>query len=86
MKEIGNTKKQETGRWPINRGENSYLPIRRRERAMLRFRSKRILQKFAAVHYLAEILFNLERHLHPRANFKINRAASLAELRALGAA
>lgn len=38
MKIIGNTKRQVTGRWLNNRAENSHLPFRRRERAMLRFR------------------------------------------------
>ena len=38
MKEIGNAERQQTGRQLNNRAENSHLPIRRRERAMLRFR------------------------------------------------
>ena len=38
MKELGNADKQEVGRWANNRVENSHLPFRRRERAMLRFR------------------------------------------------
>ena len=38
IKEIGNADRQETGRRLNNRAENSHLPIRRRERAMLRFR------------------------------------------------
>jgi putative transposase len=35
---IGNADRQETGRWVNNRAENSHLPFRRRERAMLKFR------------------------------------------------
>ena len=50
MKVVGNADRQETGRWCNNRAENSHLPFRRRERAMLRFRQMRCLQKFAAVH------------------------------------
>ena len=50
LKEIGAADRQETGRWLNNRAENSQLPFRRRERAMLRFRHMRSLQKFAAVH------------------------------------
>jgi putative transposase len=38
MSELGNAEKQEIGRWANNRVENSHLPFRRRERAMLRFR------------------------------------------------
>ena len=33
-----------------NRAENSHQPFRRRERAMLRFRSMKTLQKFSSVH------------------------------------
>jgi putative transposase len=86
MKVIGNVQKQETGRWLNNRAENSHLPFRRRERAMLRFRRMRSLQKFAAVHSSVHNHFNLERHLYSRSNFKLNRAAALAEWRQLGAA
>ena len=46
MKELGNAEKQEVGRWANNRVENSHLPFRRRERAMLRFRQMKTLQKF----------------------------------------
>ena len=50
MNELGNAAKQEVGRWANNRIENSHLPFRRRERAMLRFRQMKTLQKFASVH------------------------------------
>jgi putative transposase len=79
MKEIGNADRQETGRWQNNRAENSHQPFRRRERAMLRFRRMRTLQKFAAVHGSVHNHFNAERHLYSRLNFKLNRAAALAE-------
>ena len=86
MKVIGNADKQETGRWLNNRVENSHLPMRRRERAMLRCRRMRSLQKFAAVHASVYNHFNPERSLSTRPNFKLNRAAALAEWRGLGAA
>ena len=38
LKEIGAAGRRETGRWLNNRVENSHLPLRRRERAMSRFR------------------------------------------------
>jgi len=85
LKEIGALDRQETGRWLYNRAENSHLPFRRRERAMLRFRRMRSLQKFAAVHSSVHNHFNQERHLHSRENFKLNRSAALAEWRELGA-
>jgi len=85
LKEIGLAGRQETGRWLNNRAENSHLPFRRRERAMLRFRRMRSLQKFASVHASVYNHFNQERSLSTRTNFKLNRAAALAEWRGLGA-
>jgi putative transposase len=38
LRTIGNAARQETGRWLNNRVENSRQPLRRRERAMQRFR------------------------------------------------
>jgi putative transposase len=83
MKVIGNADRQETGRWVNNRAENSHLQFRRRERAMLRFRRLRSLQKFASVHASILNLFNSERSLYSRQNFKRNRVAALAEWRQL---
>ena len=50
MKEMGNIDRQEVGRHLNNRAENSHLPLRRRERAMRRFRRMSNLQKFASTH------------------------------------
>ncbi|MCV2894960.1 IS6 family transposase [Lentibacter sp. XHP0401] len=86
MKVIGNADRQETGRWLNDRAENSHQPFRRRERAMLRFRRMQTLQKFVAIHASVHNHFNAERHLYSRDNFKLNRAAALAEWRQLGAA
>ena len=47
LKDLGRGDDREMGRWPNNRAENSHLPFRRRERAMLRFRRMRTLQKLA---------------------------------------
>jgi transposase-like protein len=49
--------KREVERWANNGIENSHLPFRRRERAMLRFRQMKSPQKFASVHA------NLHNHL-----------------------
>ena len=84
MKVIGNANRQETGRWLNNRAENSHQPFRRRERAMLRFRQMRSLQKFVALHSSVHNYFNQDRHLNSRETFKLNRAAALAEWRQLG--
>ncbi len=86
LRELGATDLQSTGRWLNNRAENSHLPFRRRERAMLRFRRMRSLQMFAAVHSSVYNLFNRERHLNSRRNFKLNRTAALEEWRLLCAA
>lgn len=81
MKDIGNPDKQEVGRWANNRAENSHLPFRRRERAMLRFRQMKTLQKFSSVHASVHNQFNQDRHLVSRDAFKERRSAALAEWR-----
>jgi putative transposase len=83
MKQLGNAAKQEVGRWANNRVENSHLPFRRRERAMLRFRQMKTLQKFASVHASLHNHFNQERHLVDRQTFKERRSAALAEWQSL---
>ena len=83
MKEIGNEHRHEAGRHLNNRAENSHLPLRRRERAMSRFRRMRSLQKFASIHSSVYNHFNLERHLYSRTNFKARRDAALREWREL---
>jgi len=79
MNELGNREKQEIGRWSNNRVENSHLSFRRRERAMLRFRQMKSLQKFASVHANVHNHFNSERHLVDRQTYKAARSAALAE-------
>jgi len=74
MDELGCADKQEVGRWANNRVENSHLPLRRRKRAMLRFRRMKSLQKFASVHGSVHNHFNQER-----------RSAALAVARQLNA-
>ena len=86
LKDLGRGDDREMGRWANNRAENSHLPFRRRERAMLRFRRMRSLQKFASVHASVTNHFNTERSLSSRSNYKVRRAAALAEWRGLLAA
>ncbi len=83
MADLGNEQSQEIGWHANNRAENSHLPFRRRERAMLRFRRMETLQKFASVHASVSNHFNLERHLVNRQTFKQRRSAALAEWRTL---
>ena len=63
MRELGNLDAQEMGRWKNNRAENSHLPFRQRERAMLRFMLMKSLQKFASVHASMHNHFNHDRHM-----------------------
>ena len=86
LRRLGGSGLHQTGRWLNNRAENSRLPFRRREHAMLRFRRMRSLQKFATGHSSVYNHFNQERHLRSRDNFKLNRAAALAQWRQLVAA
>jgi putative transposase len=82
-RELGTSDRQETGCWANNCAENSHQPFRRRERAMLRFRRMRTLQKFASVHASVFNHFYQERTLSSRTIFKQTRAAALAEWRGL---
>jgi putative transposase len=79
MKELGNTDKQEIGRRANSRVENSHLSFRRRERAMLRFRRMKTLQKFASVHANVHNHCSLERHLVDRKTLQERLSAALAE-------
>ena len=79
MRDLGNLDRREMGRWKNNRVENSHLPFRRRERAMLRFRQMKSLQKFASLHANIHNHFNSQRHLIDRQTYKTARSAALAE-------
>ena len=79
MLELGNLDRRKMGRWLNNRVENSHLPIRRRERVMLRFRRMKTLQKFSSVHAQFHNHFNQERHLVSRQECKRRRSAALTE-------
>jgi putative transposase len=83
MRQLGILERREVGRWKNNRAENSHLPFRRRERAMLRFRRMKTLQKFVSVHANVQNHFNTERHLIDRPTYKTLRSAALAEWRGL---
>lgn len=83
MTGLGNRDCQEVGRWANSRVENFHLPFRRRERATLRFRRIKTLQKFASVHAGVHNHFNLDRHLVDRQTYKERRSAALAEWQVL---
>jgi len=79
MRDLGNLDCREMGRWLNNRAENSHLPFRRRERAMIRFRQTKTLQKFTSIHASIYNHFNSERHLVDRQKYKTSRSAALVE-------
>ena len=85
MKDLGIEDRREMGRWENNRAENSHLPIRRRERVMLRFRQMKSLQKFVSVHANVRNHFNQDRHLVDRQTYRASRSAALAEWQNLAA-
>ncbi|WP_090756758.1 IS6 family transposase [Paracoccus chinensis] len=84
LRELGAGARQYSARHANNRVENSHLPFRRRERAMIRFRRMKTLQIFAAVHASVSNHFNQDRSLPRRQHFKDNRTAALVEWRQLG--
>ena len=83
MQDLGNLDRRDVGRYLNNRAENSHLPFRRRERAMLRFGQMKSLQKFAAVHASVANHFNSERHLVDRQTYKARRSTALTEWRSV---
>jgi putative transposase len=83
MNELGNANKQDVGRWANKRAENAHLSFRRRERAMLRFRRMKSLQKFASALGSIHNHFNQERHLIDRQTYRERRSAALAEWQVL---
>jgi len=85
MQDPGNLDRRDVGRYLNNRVENSHLPFRRRECAMLRFRQMKSLQKFAAVHASVANHFNSERHLVHRQTYKTRRSTALTEWRSVAA-
>jgi transposase-like protein len=57
-----------------NRAENSYQPVRRRERKMQGFKSPASAQRFVAIHAAVYNIFNVQRHLIRRATLRRFRA------------
>ncbi len=63
--------------------ENSQLPFRRRERAMLRFRQMNTLQKLSSAYAAFQNHFTQDRHLIGRDDLKARRSAAFDEWKTL---
>ena len=85
LRQLENLARREMGRWKKSQAEDSHFPFRRRERAMLRFRRTKSLQKFVSVHASLHNHFNSERHLVDRQTYKTRRTAASAESQSLAA-
>ena len=79
FREIEIADKQLRGGWANNRCENSYLPFRRRERAMQLFKIVAMLQRFVSYHSQIYNHFNHERHLQNRQTYKQKGSTALIE-------
>ena len=64
-----------------NRAENSHLPVRRRERRMMRFKSARQCQSFISVHGQIANLFLLHRKHLTAADYRQLRSHAIATWR-----
>jgi len=85
VRDLGNEERREVGGHLNNRAENSHLPIRRRDRARLRFRQMKSLQKFASVLASISNHFQSQRHLVDRQTYKKLCSVALAGWQSLGA-
>ena len=60
------------------RAENSHQPVRRRERIMKRFKSKRHLQRFVSIHDPIANLFHIPRHDISTSHHRELRASAMS--------
>ena len=78
LRELGLSRRHETGGRKNNRAENSHQPVRRRERKMQRFKSAGSAQRFLSIHAAVYNHFNVQRHLISRKTHRLFRVAAIA--------
>ncbi len=86
LRDMGLGHLHETGNRLNNRAESSYVPIRRRERKMQRFKSQKSAQRFLSTHGPIYNLFNVHRHLISRRTLRAFRTRTMAEWQTVTAA
>ena len=85
FRDLGLAARHETGQYENNRAENSHLPVRRRERKMLGFKSPGSAQRFLAIHFAVYNLFNTQRNLVSRKTNRQFRDEAMSEWRNVAA-
>ena len=78
LRELGLSRRHETGWRKNNRAKNSHLPVRRRERKMQRFKSAGSAQRFLSIPAAVYNAFYVQRHLLHRRFFKQFRAETFS--------
>ena len=78
LRELGLSRRHETGWRKNNRAKNSHLPVRRRERKMQRFKSTGAAQRFLSIHAAVYNHFNVQRHLITRRTHRLFHIAANA--------
>lgn len=81
LRELGPSRRHETGGRKNNRAENSHQSVRRRKRKMQRFKSPGSVQRFLSVHAAVYNHFNTQRHLISRRHHRLFRMAAMVSWR-----
>lgn len=78
LRQLGAGCRHASGGRSNNRAENSHLPVRQRERRMLRFKSPRSAQQFLSTHAAVYNTFAVQRHLISRRTMREFRDDAMA--------
>jgi transposase-like protein len=86
LRDIGLSKRHETGGRRNNRAENSHLPVRQRERRMQGFKTPGSTQRFLSTHAAVYNTFYTQRHLISRKTLRQFRGEAMNTWQAVTAA